>query len=163
MTHLALQERLQREAYGLHLLNMTDEERIEQIKINVLALTDELHEALAEVGWKPWATSRHINQESLQGELIDAYHFLMNLMVVAGLSDKDVDYLYLKKNRRNLERQREGYDGVGGKCPVCHRALDDVRSSVENMADQSRAIERLEILTTGFCSQTCFDWDEAYG
>ena len=29
---------------------------------------------------------RHIHTEALQGELIDAYHFLMNLMLIAGMT-----------------------------------------------------------------------------
>src|SRR3546814_16501718 len=33
---------------------------VEYIKNQVLALLDEGHEALNEVGWKPWASSRHV-------------------------------------------------------------------------------------------------------
>lgn len=134
MTHLFLQQRLQQEAYGIIFGEMTQVELVEQIKTNVLALTDELHEALAEVGWKPWATSRHINVEALQGELIDAYHFLMNLMLIVNMTDDQVDAMYREKNARNLRRQQDGYDGVAGKCPECFRALDDVELHSKTLA-----------------------------
>lgn len=113
--------------------DMSDEERIEFIKWNILACTDELHEALAEVGWKEWATSRHFNRDAFLHELIDAQLFLHNLMLavvrdgesVSKLQD-EVDSLIMARIHRAIERQRVGYDGVAGKCPHCHRSLDDV-------------------------------------
>lgn len=123
----ALQEQLQVEAYsnGLSPRHFSDEGRIEFIKTNVLAATDELHEALGEVGWKPWATSRHINTDALRAELVDTWHFFMNLCIVAGMTPEDLYEGYLKKRKKNIQRQEEGYDGVTLKCPGCKRALDD--------------------------------------
>lgn len=129
MTPLEMQHRLQLDAYGINYATMTDEEKIVAAKDMILALTDELHEALAEIGWKPWATSRHINGEAFKGELIDAYHFLMNLFLIAGMNDNEVERRYREKNRRNLDRQIEGYDGISGKCPNCKRALDDSKDA----------------------------------
>lgn len=148
------QNELQINTYGLDFGTMSDEEKIEQIKVNVLALTDELHEALAEVGWKPWASSRHINTEALRGELIDAYHFLMNLMLLAGMDDAMVARAYREKHERNKQRQADGYDGMADKCPVCNRALDDVLAHLGDAvpAKQGRI---LKALNNGFCSQTC--------
>lgn len=107
----------------------TDEDRkpaIDFIHWNVTAATDELHELLAEIGWKPWAKSRHINLEAARGEFIDAMHFMANLALVLGLDDAaDIMELYHKKHAKNAKRQEEGYDGVSTKCPGCHRALDD--------------------------------------
>lgn len=104
--------------------------RIAYIKENVLALTDELHEALGEVGWKSWATSRHINSEAAFGELRDAWQFLTNLMFAVS-PDSPTDLaarlereLYAKL-KVNHARQDEGYDGVSTKCPGCGRALDE--------------------------------------
>lgn len=119
------QERAQRDVHGLDLGRLTDEERIEAIRWNVLALEDELHEALAETGWRPWATSRHVNRDAFLGELIDAWHFLMNLFIIADTDAEEIKRLYFAKRAKNDKRQRDGYDGVAGKCPGCHRALDD--------------------------------------
>lgn len=92
---------------------------------NVTALTDELHELLAEIGWKPWAKSRHINTEAARGEAIDALHFLLNIFLVLGMDSTDILIAYHAKHQKNAKRQEEGYDGVSTKCPGCKRALDD--------------------------------------
>lgn len=96
---------------------------------NAFALTDELHEALQEVGWKPWASSRHLNQEAFMKEMVDAFHFFMNLLLAGNpemaVEDivKDFVDLYYAKNAVNAQRQSDGYDGVADKCSVCHREL----------------------------------------
>jgi hypothetical protein len=110
-----------------------DPERSQFISWNVLALTDELHEALNEVGWKPWATSRRMNVAEYRGELVDAFHFFMNLWMasfeVFTPSEEMAAHLldgYMKKRAVNAKRQEDGYDGVAGKCPDCKRDLAEV-------------------------------------
>lgn len=120
-----LQSDLQLNTYGSHPADIPTEEKITFIKDMNLALQDELHEFLAETGWKPWATSRHINTEAAQGELVDAFHFFMNLCMAVDLTPDLLYQKYKAKRERNKERQAEGYDGVLGKCPYCKRALDD--------------------------------------
>jgi hypothetical protein len=102
---------------------------MEYLTYNVLALQVELGEMLNETGWKPWSTSNHVNAEAL-GEWIDAWHFMMNILwVIAGQSvHGDAHVLativheeYAKKREINLERQRQGYDGVSSKCTRCKR------------------------------------------
>lgn len=90
-----------------------------------IALVDELHEALAEIGWKPWASSRHFNHDAVKGELVDAFHFFMNLCLVSGVSAQDLINGYIDKSAKNIKRQEDGYDGVTTKCDICNRALDD--------------------------------------
>ena len=90
-----------------------------------VALVDELHEALAEIGWKPWASSMHFNQDAVRGELVDAFHFFMNLCLVSGVSAQDLIDGYIAKSAQNIKRQADGYDGVSTKCTRCKRALDD--------------------------------------
>lgn len=101
------------------------EEAIGFIHWNVTALVDELHELLGEIGWKPWATSKHINLEAARGEWVDALHFLLNLAMVLGLTPDGIVSRYDAKHEKNAKRQEDGYDGVTTKCPGCHRALDD--------------------------------------
>lgn len=110
---------------GVDPRDMSTEEKALFIKDMVLALTDELHELLDEVGWKPWASSRHVNMEAAQGELIDALHFFLNLSLALDLDGFRIMEMYYAKNKKNKQRQEEGYDGVSSKCVVCHRALDD--------------------------------------
>jgi hypothetical protein len=104
---------------------MTDYSKIMFMKDMYVALDDEMHELLGEIGWKPWATSRHINREAAVSELVDAWHFFMNFMLVLGVDEAELTLLYYQKRNKNIKRKKEGYDGVSTKCPVCKRAYDD--------------------------------------
>lgn len=122
-TQRAFQMRASRHkaAYDIHEPDVL----IPEFKDMVMALQDELHEALGEIGWKPWATSRHFNTEAVQGELIDAFCFLMSLMLLAGMDANTIFNKYMLKMTINHNRQDNGYDAVNNKCPFCKRAYDD--------------------------------------
>jgi hypothetical protein len=121
-----LQGDLQRNTYGSHPADITDpEQRVQFIKDMHIALNDEMSEFLAEVGWKPWATSRHVNEEAAQGELVDAFHFFMNLCMAVKMTPDMLFEKYRAKRLKNIKRQEAGYDGIQGKCGECKRALDD--------------------------------------
>lgn len=100
--------------------------RADFIRWNAYALEDEIHEATAETGWKPWASSRHINHEQYKNELVDALHFFVNLCLVGGITADELFIGYLAKRNKNERRQLEGYTGVKEKCPGCHRDLDEL-------------------------------------
>ena len=119
------QRELQKKHYGVDVAKLTEEERAQYIRDMSLALTDELHEALNEVGWKPWATSRHINRQAYLGELIDVLHFWANLVLVTNTNEEELVEMYFAKADKNVKRQLAGYDGVEGKCTTCGRAFDD--------------------------------------
>lgn len=110
---------------GKDIKEFTDEERMEAFRTNALALMSELFEALGETGWKPWATSNHLNVEAFHGELVDMFHFFMNMMLHSGMTAKQLFDGYMRKVETNTIRQLQGYDGVSGKCPRCRRAYDD--------------------------------------
>lgn len=122
---LEMQRELQVKHYGAAPDTLEGEERIQFVKDMHIALTDELHEALAEVSWKPWAKAEYFNEAAYKGELVDAFHFFMNLMMAGHITADDLFEGYVKKNALNAKRQIEGYDGVSTKCPGCGRALDD--------------------------------------
>lgn len=116
---------LQTKSFGVDPRELKDQDMADYVQSMSLALTDEIHEALNEVGWKPWATSRHVNREAYVGELVDALHFLVNLFLLVGADADEVYDRYVEKSQRNKKRQADGYDGVSGKCPTCSRAMDD--------------------------------------
>jgi len=124
---LNMQRELQRRINGYDIRDQSIELRVANISLNVLACTDELHEALGETSWKPWAKSTFINDEQLKKELIDAWHFLMNLFLHADMNAEEIMKRYAEKQRVNLKRQDDGYDGLTGKCPQCRRDLTDVQ------------------------------------
>lgn len=135
---LIAQWEMQREAFNNDPTQMTTEEAIAFIHWNITALTDELHEVLGEIGWKPWATSRHINGEAAFKEMIDAWHFFMNILLALGpyVTD-DMQQLaakfqnaYFEKHEVNRKRQEEGYDGVSGKCKLCKRDLKEASTDL---------------------------------
>ncbi len=126
---LRKQLELQR-AHGTDPTAMTGEVRIAWIREMVLACTDELHEALGEVGWKSWASSHHINEKACFGELRDAWQILTNLMFTVYQADPETLARYLEaaldeKLVKNHARVAEGYTGTE-KCVSCKRALDEV-------------------------------------
>lgn len=125
---LASTRALQQEAYGKDFDKPVDpDEFADSIVMNHSALIVELSEFMAEVGWKDWATPRGwVNRDAAVGELVDAAHFLANLLVRLDVTDKEWQERYQAKQQVNRTRQRTGYDGVTGKCPSCRRAHEDV-------------------------------------
>lgn len=140
---IRMQRELQEQTFGFDFASMTTRERVDCIKENVLALTDELHELLAETSWKPWAKSEFLNEDKAFSELIDAWHFMMNIMIaiLPDLDPEDIaDHLtesYFTKREVNVKRQEDGYDGVSTKCPSCGRALDDINAVISLKPDDS--------------------------
>jgi len=81
----------------------------EYINIQALALIDEIMEALRETPWKPWKKNQEFNQAKFKEELIDAWHFLINLSLSAGMTSLEVFERYLAKNKTNYNRVEENY------------------------------------------------------
>jgi hypothetical protein len=115
------QRNLQMQSFGVDPLALrTDEERAEFAFRNIVMLQDEAHEALGEVSWKWWATDKFFNEDKFREEVIDMTHFLLNLVLVSGMSPDDFFDLYEEKNDKNRRRQEAGYGGKSDKCEVCH-------------------------------------------
>jgi hypothetical protein len=122
---LRQQEEFQRRLYGVAPKDFMPDDRAAYVREMMLAHADEMHEALGEVGWKSWASSRHLNRDAYVSELIDAWHFYMNLLLVAGVTGDEFSARYEKKIAANHARQDDGYDGVSTKCPGCRRDVND--------------------------------------
>lgn len=110
-----LQAKLQSETYGKDISKLNTREKIEAYRINMMALQDELHESLDEMSWKPWAKAEYFNDDRVQQELVDAWHFFMNLMIISGMDAEKLHLRYLAKRKVNIKRQEDGYDGVSTK------------------------------------------------
>jgi len=71
----------------------------------VLCATDELHEVLGEVHWKPWKTTRGIkDMPKYREEMSDVLHFILDLYLAAGLTGEDIVQDYVAKHHENLRR-----------------------------------------------------------
>jgi dUTPase len=141
---LIKQRMLQELVNGSATWNNDPEKRAASFRENFLALQSELFEAMDEIGWKPWATSRHVNREAFISELADAYHFFLNLLLLVGCSGDEFDVAWKKKNAKNFQRYKEpgSYDGISTKCIMCARDVND--AGVECFLPVAGG-------TTGFC------------
>ena len=75
------------------------------IRQTVLCATDELHELLHEVHWKPWKEGHGIRDvEAYREELADVVHFVLDLYLAAGLTGDDLVNDYFSKHQENVRR-----------------------------------------------------------
>ncbi|MGE7843907.1 dUTPase [Lysinibacillus sp. NPDC093712] len=79
-----------------------------------IAMESEIDEIRREVSWKWWKNPKPIDQEALQGEVIDMWHFLLSLSRTVGLTPNDIHRIYMEKNAENHARQsgiseKDGY------------------------------------------------------
>lgn len=149
-----LQERFQNHlGFDFSHDGMSTPMRVVYVKDMALALADELHEFLGEIGWKPWATSRHIHEEAAKGELVDLFHFFMNLCLAVNMTPQELYLKYLEKRGVNIARADEGYDGVTGKCPGCKRDFGDIDRARKNTAVASFRVTTED--GTVYCSKLC--------
>lgn len=101
---MKLQERLPNPKFGSQ----------EYINAMTLGLIEELVEAMRETNHKTWknnygAELTRTQRELFQKELIDAWHFLVNLTLASGMSPDKVYEEFLAKNKINNKRVDEGY------------------------------------------------------
>lgn len=73
------------------------------------ALIHEAIELQRETNWKWWKKEKVTERKKIQEEIIDMWHFLIQLSIEAGLDSRTLIELYMKKNKENLNRQIKGY------------------------------------------------------
>jgi len=81
----------------------------EYINMMTLALMDELMESIRVTPWKPWKKQQIFDKLKYQQELIDAFHFFINLCIAADLDADKLYKMYAEKNAENHKRQDAGY------------------------------------------------------
>lgn len=93
--------------------NFKDRELQRKWIINyALAMQCEIAELVEGAGYKWWKKMPEWNKENIHNlkiELIDILHFLIAGMQVLGMDGDEMWDLYLKKNRLNQVRQKNGY------------------------------------------------------
>jgi len=73
------------------------------------ALVHEAIELQRETNWKWWKKETKTDIDKVQGEIIDIWHFMIQVSIEAGLDPKRLVEKYMEKNRENLSRQERGY------------------------------------------------------
>lgn len=73
-------------------------------------LTEEIGEAMSCLKNKPWKqTHMETDVEHYKEEIIDAFHFFVELCILSGIDENDLFKIYLFKNEVNRFRQRSNY------------------------------------------------------
>lgn len=86
--------------------------RMVQMRLKYLAWcgTEELSEAMHELKNRPWRqTETATDRDAFMEELMDWMHFVLELLVVAGVTPEMLYHDYTSKYRKNVERQENGY------------------------------------------------------
>ena len=73
------------------------------------ALVHEAIELQRETNWKWWKKDKILDNEKLQEEIIDLWHFLIQLSIEAGFEPQILISKYMEKNKENTGRQLRGY------------------------------------------------------
>jgi dimeric dUTPase (all-alpha-NTP-PPase superfamily) len=73
------------------------------------ALVHEAIELQRETNWKWWKKEITPDKEKIQEEIIDMWHFLVQISIESGLDSKSLMEKYMEKNEENLKRQTKGY------------------------------------------------------
>ncbi len=73
------------------------------------ALMHEAVELQRETNWKWWKKDKTIDNEKLQEEIVDLWHFLIQLSIEAGFEPQTLISKYMEKNKENTGRQLRGY------------------------------------------------------
>ena len=107
------QKWLQVNAYGADPAELTDEDRKRFATSMALAINTEVAEAMQEIAWKPWAKTDHFNRAAFIEELVDIWHFVMNLALLADCPAHEFYEIYVQKSGVNVQRQLDGYTGLG--------------------------------------------------
>lgn len=131
---------LQTVSFGQDPAELEGEAKADFITWNFAALVIELGEMMAEYpSWKPWVVNRGqtMNREQFIAEMVDALHFVGNILAAVGCDDREFTAAYTLKMGRNAARMAsQVYDGVSDKCPKCKRELHEI-------GDDSGVVARL--------------------
>lgn len=107
---IAVTDDQQRDVYNVDVTSLAGEERAAYVRLNTLAATDELHEAMAECQWKPWKKNiGHVNRDRMLGEIVDVLNFVGNLLAMLDVDGEELSEAYMEKLAENRRRMEEGY------------------------------------------------------
>lgn len=74
-----------------------------------LACISELCEMIRETPFKPWKKNQKMDEEKFKEELVDVFHFFLNLMMAVGMDPDELYRRFQIKNHENMKRQKDGY------------------------------------------------------
>jgi hypothetical protein len=106
---LASTLKLQTETYRYDYAGFDTAELANYIDWNLVAAGQELAEVREEISWKPWATDPpFVNEDRVLKEVVDALHFLGNILTAIGVTDAQFARYYQVKQEINRRRAASG-------------------------------------------------------
>lgn len=93
-------------------IDFTDISLIQYIRLMFIGIVTEACEAIEQTDWKPWKKDTGVNtatSENFKEEIIDIWHFLINLTLASGMDADDVIQKFKAKNKINIKRQEDKY------------------------------------------------------
>ena len=84
----------------------TKEERVSSL---ATAIIHEAIEVQRHTNWKWWKKPTEFNETLAREEVIDLWHFLIQMSIELGMTPKKILEEYLKKNQINKESQQNSY------------------------------------------------------
>lgn len=91
-------------------LNLNDPKHQQRLKDFAWRITEEIGEAMNTLKNKPWKTTHMLTDEvHYREELVDAFHFMVELLIHSGFDAESLAAMYLDKNDVNLFRIRSKY------------------------------------------------------
>jgi hypothetical protein len=74
------------------------------------AINCEVTELLDALPWKPWKKSYvEVDLNNISIEIVDIFHFVIELAIIWGLDSKTLFNIYSKKMQENIDRQKKRY------------------------------------------------------
>lgn len=81
----------------------------ERISALATAMIHEAVEVQRLTNWKWWKNPTEFDEVQAREEVIDLWHFLIQMSIELGMTPKEILDEYLRKNQINKERQQKGY------------------------------------------------------
>ena len=79
----------------------------------IAAMHNELEEIRDWFPWKHWKSYQDYSFDKsapeIKYEIIDIFHFMMNMMLIMDMDGKEVLQTYFSKREQNIKRQEKGY------------------------------------------------------
>lgn len=100
--------------------NMSLKERVKWTKEYLMHINCEGVELLEMLPFKHWKNYDNfkLDEINIKYEIIDMFHFFLDICLVWGITGEELAKLYFAKNKHNFERQEDpklGYVKTGGK------------------------------------------------
>ncbi len=105
----------------MDLKTMTVEDKEKKTQEFLLAITAEIGEILngddikgvkgqGAIRWKSWKTqTTPPDPDYVKTELIDIFHFTLELLIIWGANSEEIYNRYMNKNAENQQRYKDGY------------------------------------------------------